>query len=58
MLDTPLIVPGPDAHDAGGVEDPTVLRRQDGSYVVYYTGVAPTWRMANCPMPPGPRSTA
>lgn len=39
MLGAPSIVPGPDAHDAGGVEDPTVLRREDGSYVVYYTGV-------------------
>ncbi|MEH3099851.1 MAG: glycosidase [Sphingomonas adhaesiva] len=38
MLDTPSIVPGPDAHDAGGVEDPTVVRTADG-YVVYYSGV-------------------
>lgn len=38
MLEHPSIVPGPDAHDAGGVEDPTVVcRAQD--YVVYYTGV-------------------
>ena len=35
MLAEPSIVPGPDAHDIGGVEDPTVLRRSDGSYVVY-----------------------
>jgi predicted GH43/DUF377 family glycosyl hydrolase len=40
MLDAPAIVPGPDEQDIGGVEDPTVLRRADGSYVVYYTGVA------------------
>lgn len=39
MLDAPSIVPGPDDHDAGGVEDPTVLRQADGSYIVYYTGV-------------------
>lgn len=39
MLDTPSIVPGPGEHDAGGVEDPTVLRHSDGSYIVYYTGV-------------------
>ena len=39
MLDAPSIVPGPDAHDAGGVEDPTVVRMEDGSYVVYYSGV-------------------
>lgn len=40
MLDAPAIRPGPDEHDIGGVEDPTVLRLEDGSYVVYYTGVA------------------
>ncbi|WP_174291190.1 glycosidase [Sphingomonas bacterium] len=39
MLDQPVIVPGPDDHDAGGVEDPTVVRLDDGSYVVYYSGV-------------------
>ncbi|MGJ0239291.1 glycosidase [Novosphingobium fluoreni] len=38
MMDAPSIVPGPDAHDAGGVEDPTVVRLPDG-YVVYYSGV-------------------
>jgi predicted GH43/DUF377 family glycosyl hydrolase len=39
MLDKPVIVPGPEAHDAGGVEDPTVMRLENGSYVVYFTGV-------------------
>ena len=39
MLDRPSIVPGPDAHDAGGVEDPTVVKLKDGRYVVYYSGV-------------------
>ena len=38
MDDEPAIVPGPDEIDIGGVEDPTVLRFEDG-YVVYYTGV-------------------
>jgi len=38
MLDQPSIVPGPGDHDAGGVEDPTVVRREDG-YIVYYSGV-------------------
>ncbi|MFL9841262.1 glycosidase [Sphingomonas sp. ST-64] len=38
MLDAPSITPGPEDHDAGGVEDPTVVRRADG-YVVYYSGV-------------------
>jgi predicted GH43/DUF377 family glycosyl hydrolase len=40
MLDQPSIVPGPTEQDIGGVEDPTVLLLEDGSYVVYYTGVA------------------
>lgn len=38
MEDAPAITPGPDAIDCGGVEDPTVVRTDDG-YVVYYTGV-------------------
>ena len=38
MADAPAIVPGPDAIDCGGVEDPTVIRTDNG-YVVYYTGV-------------------
>lgn len=35
------ISPGSDPTDpdAGGCEDPTVLRTDDGTYVVYYTGV-------------------
>lgn len=37
--DTPAIVPGPGAEDAGGCEDPTVVGCPDGGYVVYYTGV-------------------
>lgn len=40
MLDTPAIEPGADARESGGVEDPTVVRMEDGSYVVYYTGVS------------------
>lgn len=39
MDDTPALVPGPDAIDAGGCEDPTPVRMADGSFVVYYTGV-------------------
>jgi predicted GH43/DUF377 family glycosyl hydrolase len=38
MEDRPAIAPGPAEIDIGGVEDPTVLRMEDG-YVVYYTGV-------------------
>lgn len=35
----PVLSPGPDAIDMGGCEDPTPLLMEDGSYVVYYTGV-------------------
>jgi predicted GH43/DUF377 family glycosyl hydrolase len=38
MLDAPSLAPGPEDHDAGGVEDPTVIGGDDG-YVVYYSGV-------------------
>ena len=41
MLDAPVLTGGPEDTDIGGVEDPTVLLREDGSYVVYYTGVGP-----------------
>ena len=41
MLDHPSIVPGREGEpDSGGIEDPTVVRMEDGSYIVYYTGVA------------------
>lgn len=40
MLDNPVIKPGPDQQDIGGVEDPTVVRMKDDGYVVYYTGVS------------------
>jgi predicted GH43/DUF377 family glycosyl hydrolase len=40
MLDAPVLVGGPEPQDIGGVEDPTVVCMEDGSYVVYYTGVA------------------
>lgn len=33
------IAPGADTADAGGCEDPTVLLREAGGYLVYYTGV-------------------
>lgn len=35
----PAIRPGPDANDAGGCEDPTVLVQPDGGYRVFYSGV-------------------
>lgn len=39
MDPAPAIAPGPEPVDIGGVEDPTVLRRDDGSYAVLYTAV-------------------
>lgn len=39
MRDDPAIVPGPNADDAGGCEDPTVVHGEDGAYLVFYTGV-------------------
>lgn len=41
MRPQPVITPGPDACDIGGVEDPTVLPMGDG-LLVYYTGVEAT----------------
>ena len=38
MDKTPAIAPGPGALDAGGCEDPTVVK-WEGRYIVYYTGV-------------------
>ncbi len=35
----PAITPGPGSDDAGGCEDPTVVVRPDGRYLVFYTGV-------------------
>lgn len=35
----PSIVPGPDPADAGGCEDPTVVRGDEGHYLIFYTGV-------------------
>src|SRR3546814_6367549 len=46
MDDAPAIVPGPGEVDVGGVEDPTVLRMEDG-YVVYYTGVQADFARGN-----------
>lgn len=40
--DRPVLSPGPDADDIGGCEDPTPVFREDGSVVIYYTGVDAT----------------
>lgn len=39
MHSEPAIAPGPDAVDAGGVEDPTVVTAHEGGLLVFYTGV-------------------
>lgn len=39
MHPEPSIVPGPDPIDAGGCEDPTVVRGEKGDYLIFYTGV-------------------
>ena len=53
MEDAPAIVPGPAEVDIGGVEDPTVLRMEDG-YVVYYTGVQSDFIHGNMLFAAGP----
>ena len=40
--DTPVLSPGPGPDDIGGCEDPTPVFREDGSVVIYYTGVDAT----------------
>jgi predicted GH43/DUF377 family glycosyl hydrolase len=40
--DTPVLRPGPGPDDIGGCEDPTPVFREDGSVVIYYTGVDAT----------------
>src|SRR3546814_13673177 len=39
MLSEPSITPGPEPVDAGGCEDPTVVRGAEGAYLIFYTGV-------------------
>ena len=38
----PILSPGPGPDDIGGCEDPTPVFREDGSVVIYYTGVDAT----------------
>lgn len=38
----PVLCPGPGPDDIGGCEDPTPVFRDDGSVVIYYTGVDAT----------------
>jgi len=39
MRSEPSLTPGPDGADAGGCEDPTVVRGTEGAYLIFYTGV-------------------
>lgn len=47
MDDAPAIAPGPDAIDAAGCEDPTVVLGDNGRYLVFYTGVGGTPRQGS-----------
>lgn len=49
----PVIVPGPESIDAGGVEDPTVVQSDDG-LMVYYTGVHADRRQGSMLLAAGP----
>lgn len=54
MADRPAITPGKEGDDAGGCEDPTVLREDDGSYLVFYTGVDAARSQGSLLMAKGP----
>lgn len=49
----PVIVPGPESIDFGGVEDPTVIQTGDG-VVVFYTGVLANRRQGSLLLATGP----
>ncbi|MDP9421571.1 MAG: glycosidase [Pseudomonadota bacterium] len=53
MDDRPVIVPGPESIDTGGVEDPTVVQDADG-LTVYYTGVQADRRQGSLLLATGP----
>ena len=57
MRDAPAIVPGPNPDDAGGCEDPTVVRGEDGAYLVFYTGVDATRSQGALLVAKGPKLT-
>ena len=54
MAEKLAIVPGPRAGDRGGCEDPTVVVRPDGGYLVFYTGVDATRRQGSMILAAGP----
>ena len=49
----PVIVPGPESIDFGGVEDPTVVQTDDG-IMVFYTGVQANRRQGSLLLATGP----
>lgn len=58
MRDDPAIAPGPDPVDAGGCEDPTVVRGEHGNYLVFYTGVDARRSQGSLLVAKGPDLTA
>jgi predicted GH43/DUF377 family glycosyl hydrolase len=57
MAAEPSIIPGPDEIDAGGCEDPTVVRSDKGDYIVFYTGVDRERRQGSLLVAQGPNLT-
>ena len=57
MRETPAIIPGPNPDDAGGCEDPTVVRGEDGAYLVFYTGVDAARQQGSLLVAKGPALT-
>lgn len=57
MRDAPAIMPGPNPDDAGGCEDPTVVRGEDGAYLVFYTGVDAARSQGSLLVAKGPKLT-
>ncbi len=57
MRTEPSIVPGPDGIDAGGCEDPTVVRGDKGDYIIFYTGVDAERRQGSLLVAQGPDLT-
>lgn len=54
LADHLALAPGPGDEDAGGCEDPTVFVRDDGGYLVYFTGVDATRRQGSLLLVAGP----
>lgn len=57
MRAEPSIGPGPDGVDAGGCEDPTVVRGDKGDYIIFYTGVDAERRQGSLLVAQGPDLT-